>query len=206
MRDSGLAMVFMGAESGSLEVLQRMNKGGILTPDKTLEIAARMRAFEIVPELCFVLGNPPDPELDIDTTFEFVRKIKKVNPDAEIILYLYSPVPLTGALTSAATHAGFRFPETLDEWISADWQEFSQHRTARVPWLTGRYRDRIRDFQKVLHATYPTITDPRLTGAKRAFLQLAGTWRYRLRFYRHPLELRALGRWIPYQRPEISGF
>src|SRR5690606_26958172 len=42
MRDSGLRMVFLGAESGSDETLKRMNKGGKASTDKTLEIARKM--------------------------------------------------------------------------------------------------------------------------------------------------------------------
>jgi hypothetical protein len=58
----------------------------------------------------------------------------------------------------------------------------------------------------VLHATFPTITDPRLSGLKRLALRAAGGWRYRLGFYSNPIELRLLNRVFPYQRPELSGF
>ncbi|HEX8967019.1 MAG TPA: radical SAM protein, partial [Chloroflexota bacterium] len=88
MRDSGLRMVFMGAESGSDETLKRMNKGGAASTDKTLAIAEKCRAYGIVPEFSFVLGNPPDPEADVHGTLEFIRKVKRVNPHTEIILYV----------------------------------------------------------------------------------------------------------------------
>ena len=39
MRESGLRMVFLGAESGSRETLARMDKGGTLTPEMTLDLA-----------------------------------------------------------------------------------------------------------------------------------------------------------------------
>ncbi len=61
MRESGLKMVFLGAESGSDETLQRMNKGGTAATEKTLAIAAKMAQYDIVPEMSFVLGNPPEP-------------------------------------------------------------------------------------------------------------------------------------------------
>ena len=54
MRDSGLKMVFMGAESASKDMLRRMSKGGSLTPEKTLAIAAKTAAYGIVPEFSFV--------------------------------------------------------------------------------------------------------------------------------------------------------
>ncbi|MSP14543.1 MAG: radical SAM protein, partial [Chloroflexi bacterium] len=94
MRDSGLKMIFMGAESGSDETLKRMNKGGTAAANKTLEIARLMKSYGIIPEFSFVLGNPPDAETDTRQSIEFIRKVKQVNPDSEIIMYMYTPVPL----------------------------------------------------------------------------------------------------------------
>jgi radical SAM superfamily enzyme YgiQ (UPF0313 family) len=206
MRDSGLKMVFMGAESGSDETLQRMNKGGSASTDKTLAIAEKMARYGIVPEFSFVLGNPPDPEADVRSTLEFVRRVKRVNRDAEIILYMYTPVPLAGDLYDEAQAEGFRFPETLEEWVSPAWQEFSQRRSTQTPWLQDRLRNYVRDFQRVLNAYCPTATDHRLRGVRGAVLRAASAWRYHLRLYSAPLELRVLQRLLQYQRPETSGY
>jgi radical SAM superfamily enzyme YgiQ (UPF0313 family) len=206
MRDSGLKMVFLGAESGSDETLKRMNKGGSASAEKTLVIAEKMRHYGIVPELSFVLGNPPDPETDTRRTLEFIRRVKGVNPNAEIVLYMYSPVPLDGELYERAKASGFRFPDTLEEWISPAWQEFAQHRSTTMPWLSDGTRMEVRNFEQVLNAYYPTITDIKLRGFWRAVLKAASGWRYRLHIYAHPLELRALNHLLSYQRPETSGF
>jgi radical SAM superfamily enzyme YgiQ (UPF0313 family) len=206
MRDSGLRMVFMGAESGSLETLKRMDKGGTMSPDKTLEMARKMKEYGIVPEFSFVLGNPPDPEGDVRQTIEFIRRVKQINPRSEIIMYNYTPVPLAGDLYDAAQAEGFRFPETLDEWISDRWQQFSQRYSDVMPWLSPVLRRSVRDFERVLNAYYPTSTDAHLTGAWRAVLRGASAWRYRARIYDFPLELRALQKLVHYQRPETSGF
>jgi radical SAM superfamily enzyme YgiQ (UPF0313 family) len=199
-------MVFMGAESGSLETLKRMDKGGTMSPDKTLEMARTMKEYGIVPEFSFVLGNPPDPEDDVRQTIEFIRRVKRVNPRSEIIMYNYTPVPLAGDLYDAAQAEGFRFPETLDEWISESWQQFSQRYSDVMPWLNPVVRRWVRDFERVLNAYYPTSTDAHLTGAWRAVLRGASAWRYRARIYDFPLELRALQKLVHYQRPETSGF
>jgi phage gp46-like protein len=206
MRDSGLKMVFLGAESGSDETLKRMNKGGTASTAKTLAIAEKMAQYNIVPEFSFVHGNPPDPESDAVGTMEFVRKVKRVNPRSEIILYMYTPVPLAGELFEQAKAEGFQFPETLEEWVSPAWHEFSQRRSANTPWLEDPLRRQIRDFERVLNAYYPTSTDSKLRGLSRHILRAASAWRYHLRAYRNPLELRVLHKLIAYQRPETSGF
>ncbi|MDX1520727.1 MAG: radical SAM protein [Anaerolineae bacterium] len=206
MRDSGLKMVFLGAESGSMETLKRMDKGGKMSPEKTLEMADLMKQWDIVPEFSFVMGNPPDPEGDLADTMEFIRKVKDVNPQAEIIMYLYTPVPLSGELYEQAKAQGFAYPETLEGWISPEWLNFSQRRSTTMPWVQQSLQERIHNFERVLNAYYPTSTDTKLTRNWRTLLRLISAWRYHLRVYRYPLELRALHRLIAYQRPETSGF
>jgi anaerobic magnesium-protoporphyrin IX monomethyl ester cyclase len=206
MQKSGLRMMFMGAESGSAETLKRMDKGGSMSPEKTLEIARVMCEWDIIPEFSFVMGTPPNPEEDINSTIEFIRKVKKVNPQAEIIMYLYSPVPLSGDLYDEAQAEGFSFPKTLDEWIGFDWIEFSQRRSTAMPWIKRTLQQRLRDFERVLNAYYPTATDIRLNSFWRTGLRAASAWRYHLRFYDFPIELRIAQRALRYQRPETTGF
>ena len=206
MRKSGLKMVFLGAESGSDETLRRMNKGGKASAEKTIEIAAKMRAFGIIPEFSFVLGNPPEPERDVDETLRFVRRLKSVNPDAETVFYMYTPVPLAGDLYDDALASGFRFPETLDEWIGDRWQDFAQRRSSLGPWIRDPLHRHVRNFERVVNAFYPTVTDPNLGALKRHLLRRLGGWRYRLEFYAMPIELQVLQRCFRYQRPETTGF
>jgi hypothetical protein len=205
MAESGLKMLFMGAESGSDESLQRMNKGGTAAAEKTLEMASLCKAHGIVPEFSFVLGSPPDAEADADRTMQFIRKVKRANSRAEIIMYIYAPVPLPGDLYHAAVASGFRFPESLEQWVSAEWSDFAQRRGAQVPWASGRLRNRVTDFQRVLNAYYPTNAGVRILGTPTCWiLRTFSSWRYRLEVYSHPVELRLLQRLTHYQRPETD--
>lgn len=206
LKASGLKMVFSGAESGSDEVLKRMNKGGKVSVNLTLELAKRMRQYGIVPEFSFVMGNPPNPLDDIAATIGFIRQLKEVNPATEVILYIYTPVPEEGTLYEEAKAMGFRFPETLADWVSGDWRSFSLRRDPHTPWLDPQLKRSVRDFERVLNAYYPTVTDSKLTGIKRAALRALAGWRYHTEFYRYPLELRAFHKLFAYQRPETTGF
>jgi radical SAM superfamily enzyme YgiQ (UPF0313 family) len=206
MAKSGLKMIFCGAESGSDEVLKRMNKGGKAAASLTLELARRMGSLGIVPEFSFVLGNPPDPDRDVSATLAFIRKLKQVNPATEMILYAYTPVPIEGTLYDEARALGFKFPESLDEWVSGDWRHFSLRREPHTPWLGARLQRRIRNFERVVNAYYPTVTDLKLSGLRRSVLRALGSWRYHLRLYAMPLELRAFHKLVGYQRPETAGF
>ncbi len=204
---SGVKMIFMGAESGDDETLKNMNKGGKSSTALTMAIVQRMRHYGIVPELSFVLGNPPDPVEDINKTIAFIRKIKAANPATELILYLYTPTPQEGSLfLEEAYSLGFRFPETLDEWAGDDWAEKSLRRNPGTPWSQDHVRRKVRDFETVINAYYPTVTDIRLKGAVRTLLEALSGWRYRLGFYERPYELKALQRVVHYRRPETMGF
>ena len=206
MRSSGLKMVFCGAESGSTDTLQRMNKGGTASAHLTIELAARMKSYGIVPEFSFVVGNPPDAEADLAQTLAFIRRLKQVNDATEIILYVYSPVPSTGTFYEAAQAAGFNFPETLEGWVSDKWQAFALRRDPSTPWSHGEVRQKVRDFESVLNAYYPTVTDTRITPARRRLLRAASAWRYHTGAYAKPVELNLLQRAFRYQRPETTGF
>lgn len=207
LKASGSRMIFMGAESGSDETLERMNKGGRSGTEQTLAIVERMKHYGIVPELSFVLGNPPDPREDIETTVNFIRKIKTINPATELILYIYTPVPQEGSiLLDEAVKLGFHFPESLDEWASDAWAKFAMRRDPGTPWFKDTVRRRVRDFESVINAYYPTVTDLRMTGTYKSVLKAMSGWRYKLRFYDAPYELKLLQRLIHYRRPETTGF
>lgn len=206
MAQSGLRMVFLGAESGSAETLARMDKGGALTPQMTLDLADRMRGFGVTPEFSFVLGNPPDPGADIEQTLAFVKNVKEKHPSAEIVLYQYTPVPVAGALLDAASNRGFSFPKSLEEWTGPKWREIARRRSDQLPWITAKQRRRIKNFERVLNAYHPTATNPRLLGWRRSVLRAFSGWRYRTGLYAAPFELRALQKLFRYQRPETAGF
>jgi len=167
-----------------------------------------MKRYGIVPELSFVLGNPPDPMADIDASIKFIRKLKQINPATELILYIYTPVPQENSeLYEAAKKLGFKFPETLDEWADDTWGKFALRRDPGTPWFKESAHRRVRNFESVINAYYPTITDTRLqhSGMKTLLRALSGV-RYQLGVYQWPYELKALQRVIHYRRPETTGF
>ena len=156
-----------------------------------------------------LLGNPPDPELDVELTTNFIRRLKKVNPATEIILYTYTPVPQNASGTGLPEHAkaaGFKFPTTLDDWVGDTWQTFALRREPDTPWCDRNIYRQLRNFERVVNAYYPTTTDMKLTRVRKGILKAFGGWRYHLRFYNYPVELRVLQKVFSYQRLDTTGF
>jgi len=207
LKQSGLKMVFMGAESGDDATLQRMNKGGNFNSEMTLELVSLARKHSIIPELSFICGSPPDPGEDIRRVLTFIRRIKKINPQTEIILYRYDPVPAGGYMREEIEKTGFKIPTTLEGWIDPKWIMVHRRRSADVPWLRPDDIRLVKDFETVLNAYHPTATNRRLhTWYQKALLRGFSAWRYHSSFYHWPGELRLLHKLIRYQRPETSGF
>lgn len=208
MKRSGCKMIFLGAESSSQNTLNLMAKGGTQTPDTVLELAGRMRRVGIVPEFSFVLGCPSDnPDTDLERDFSYIKSVKKINPDAEIILYVYSPVYFEDAeLFEAAQAHGFAYPKSLDDWLLPAWRQHDLRKSPVTPWLTRRHINRIKNFERVLNARFPTNSDLKLTRARRRILNALGSWRYALSVYGAPYDIALFQRYIRYRQPEIEGF
>lgn len=211
MRDAGLKMIFLGAETGNDEVLKQMDKGGTQSGQQIKEFAQRMGRIGIVPEYSFVLGLPNNSDKSvmqqIREDIAFIRTIKKLNPQTEIILYVYSPVPTKGSeLHTSILEQGFRFPEQLEDWLSPVWEKFDLRKNPLTPWLKPAHIRYIRNFETVLNAYYPTVSDFRITGRKRRILRLLSSWRYRTGIYAFPYELKAVLKFWKYRQPEEQGF
>jgi radical SAM superfamily enzyme YgiQ (UPF0313 family) len=211
IREAGCKIIFFGAESGNNNVLKQMDKGGTQSGDQILAFAERLKKFDIIPEYSFVLGTPAptreEVESQIDFEISFIRKIKRVNPGTEIILYTYSPVATEGSdLYNQALARGFKFPEKLEDWISPAWENFDLRKNPLTPWLTPTMIDKIKNFETVLNGYYPTVTDIRLSNFKRKVMRLIAGIRYNINMHKYPYEIKLLHRMWKYRQPEIQGF
>ncbi len=208
MQQAGSKMIFFGAESSSQKVLDLMAKGGTQSPDTVLALAEKMKSFRIVPEFSFVLGSPTNTiDEDLESDIRYIKLIKRINPESEIIIYVYSPVHFEEAdlYRSAQAHK-FSYPASLDDWLLPEWQLHDLRKNPVTPWLTPAHVRRMKNFERVLNARYPTNADLQLSRVQRIILRLLGSWRYRLSRYENPLEIRIAQRLFRYRQPEVEGF
>jgi radical SAM superfamily enzyme YgiQ (UPF0313 family) len=185
----GLKMVFFGAESGSDAVLQKMSKR--LTTDQTIAVAEKTRAYGIIPEFSFVLGDPDDPEADIEATLGFIRRLKRVNPHCEIILYFYTPIPQRrGTYGNVDPLAGT--PERLEEWITPEWLGWMTHEDPNLAWLPRKLKARVEDFELVLKSRFPSVHDTKTRSWGKALAKLMARRRWAQARYEGPDLIRTL--------------
>jgi radical SAM superfamily enzyme YgiQ (UPF0313 family) len=211
IRRSRLRMAYIGAEASSDAALKGMKKGTKV--EHTLEVAARCRENGVIPEFSFILGGPEDPEGETERTLEFVKRIKRIHPECEVILYFYSPTPQrdpalvrddvsTARLPVLSQYgpSGPALPATPEEWTQPQWVQYVCHQDA--PWLTDRMRQRVRDFARVLACRFPTVQDVSTPAWGKAVLSAVSRWRYATGRYSRPWELEIARRLIPLREPQ----
>ena len=207
---SRLRMAYIGAEAASDAVLRTMKKGSRV--EHTLEVARRCRAHGVIPEFSFILGGPEDPEGEMDKTFRFIRHLKELHPECEVILYFYSPTPQRDPSWSPGRSelrlprlesygpGGPPLPTTPEEWTQPQWLSWVCHQDA--PWLTPRSRQRVRDFATVLDCRFPTVQDYRTPAWGKAVLRRLARKRYEAARWDNPWELRLAKKLIPLREPQ----
>ena len=212
VRKSRLKMAYIGAESPSGQMLKEIRKG--TRPDQTLQVAELCRRNGVIPELSFMVAPPQNTEEETEHTFEFIRELKQINPQAEIIVYVYTPLPESsrhekdrGKRPGMALHdlngEPVTFPKTPEEWTQPQWVNYACH--ADAPWLTDKLRQRIHDFVTVLRCRYPTVQDMRSPPWAKRSLSAIANWRYRYRKYDRPWELNLANRLVRLRMPQVSG-
>jgi anaerobic magnesium-protoporphyrin IX monomethyl ester cyclase len=212
VRRSRLRMAYIGAESPSNWLLHDVRKG--TRTDQTLEAVDLCRRNGVIPELSFMLAPPQDPEGETHRTFDFIRQVKHVHPQTEIMLYIYAPLPPAPGKPNPQVDrsiANLRnldgqplvFPTTAEGWAQPDWVKYWCH--TDVPWLTPALRERIRDFTTVLGCRFPTITDVRSPPWGKLALRTLAAWRYHYAHYGKPWELNLSRKFIKLWDPRVSG-
>lgn len=192
LRAAGLTMVFCGAESGSDEVLAKMNKG--TTTDQIVKAAAKTREHGIIPEFSFVFGDPDEPEGEIENTLAFIRKLKTINPDMELISYFYTPTPQRKE-TYGNVDALAGTPDTLEEWIEPQWVRWMTHEDPDLPWMERRLKARVEDFELVLKSRFPSVHDKRTRWWGKILGSVAARRRWARADYDDPKLLRLIRKW-----------
>ncbi len=212
MREAGCKMIFFGAETGNDSILKQIDKGGTQNRNQIINFAKRLSKFNIIPEYSFVLGLPAATEQkvyqQINDDINFIKEIKSVNPNTEIIIYVYSPVPTEGSkLYETVTKTGFQFPQKLEDWLNPSWENFDLRKNPLTPWLKPYMIKRIKNFETVINGYFPTVSDYKLTSFQKSVIKFFSSWKYKTGLYFLPYEIKFLQRfWLKYRQPEIEGF
>jgi len=112
--DSGLTQLTIGLESGSPKVVEMMKKGKnhLENYKKCAEI---MSKYDV--KMCsgVIFGCPGEGPENIKQTIEYIKEIRKINPNFYISSTFFMPLPNT-EMCDIAKEYGYREPQSLQEW------------------------------------------------------------------------------------------
>src|SRR6202000_3375261 len=123
-------------------------------PERPMTGPPRPRQFGIIPEFSFVIGNPGDPERDTRETVSFIRKLKRINPDSEIIVQHDTPTPQPDKMYGEVDDK-IAFPDSPAGWASKEWLDYTLRIDTHAPWLKPRTKRLIDNFETVVAFRWP---------------------------------------------------
>lgn len=169
---SGLRRVMVGVESGSQEMLDRLQKDmKIEQVRKTAEMCTRHGVGAI---FNFIVGFPGESEHSMQATLSLAKELRRANADFETPIFYYRPYP-GNPMAELSAERGYVFPRGLEEWADFDYVG------GRGPWITPDQWRRIERFKfYTRHAWRP--------GKWRWPLRAASQWRCDHDWYDLPVE------------------
>jgi hypothetical protein len=111
----------------------------------------------------------------------------------ELISYFYTPTPQRRA-TYGDVDALAGTPATLEEWTEPQWVDWMTHENPRVPWMDGRLRARVQDFELVLRSRFPSVHDHRTRAWGKALGRVLARGRWERGDFDAPRALRTIRR------------
>jgi len=185
LRRSGLSRVFIGAESGSDDLLRSVNKVRFQGTKVLYEVAEKCHRANIRCTFSLIFALPDETDADQRQTLAMIRQIKTRFPNTEFHSNIYTPYP--GAPNfKRALAMGLQEPRSLEEW--ADFYPKFQ----RLPWIDEKRHVQIQRMRDYIRIAYGMDGVRRRSGLRQAANRLlAPIARARLDAHRYdlPLEL-----------------
>ena len=113
IRESGCWRMNIGAESGSQNMLDYMNKK--ITREDILQAARYLNDNKITGCFNFLFGVPAEGYHDLKETFSLAYELKKINSNSPMPVSFYSPMPGT-PIFDDSVEKEFVPPKNFEEW------------------------------------------------------------------------------------------
>ena len=132
---SGLTQLTIGLESGSEDIVKLMKKGNnhLEKYKQCAEIMAKYPNVKMVSGVIF--GCPSETIENLLETIEYIKMIKKINPNFFISTTFFRPLPDT-EMADMAKEYGYKEPDSLQGWAELGQQNHYEYNTFMdAPWI-----------------------------------------------------------------------
>jgi len=121
LQRSGIRKLDIGVESGSLRILELINKR--ITPERVRDVNRRLRNYEFLPQYNFMGGFPTETREDLKKTLALMFDLMHDNPKAIVSwMHVYSSSPNTSLHKWEVGKGIIREPVSLEQWADVDRQ------------------------------------------------------------------------------------
>lgn len=194
LQQAGLVELFIGAESGSSKILDRIHKD--ITPEQTLEVARKCCQHRIQSQYSYMMAFPGETKEDLFATFRQIDQIKQLDPQALInMIAIYTPYPGTEMLEECKA-IGFKVPSSFEGWgeYSYTFINLPYSGSKRRMYESISYISRFIFYEKELREKFIT---PK-TRIPFEILRIMAGLRWKFKFFKWPLE------WVAFQHYIIA--
>jgi anaerobic magnesium-protoporphyrin IX monomethyl ester cyclase len=137
-REAGLRRVMIGVESGSDEMLQRIQKD--ITMEQVYASAERCARQGIGAILNFIVGFPGESDASVQASLDAAARLRAMSPDFEVAIFYFRPYP-GNPISDELLRTGYEFSTSLEAWADFDYIG------GREAWVTPKQAARIEHFK-----------------------------------------------------------
>ncbi|MEJ2555007.1 MAG: radical SAM protein [Anaerolineae bacterium] len=189
IRRSGGYHIFVGAESGSQTILDRIKKD--ISVEHIWAAAQKLHRFGFQATFTFIVGFPHESPATANETIDMAKRLRDLDPGFDTPLLFFTPYPGTEEYLALAQQ-NIPLPITLEEWAGREFK------TTAGAWVSPRLKHTVQSLNFYLPLAYPARPDR--THPLKTMVWRAARWRVEHDFYAWPLE-RPLQRWYRQLRP-----
>ena len=136
LKKTGCYLLSFGAESGSPRILKKIKKG--ITPDEILESARKCLKHGIIPQYSFMIGLPGETKKDMMMTLSVIDRLLKLSDKVQVLgPQAFRPYP-GSELYNECIEAGWKAPESIEEWAKVAENELSYLAVKNFPWVKDK--------------------------------------------------------------------
>lgn len=185
-RRAGLRRVMVGVESGSPEMLRRIQKD--ITLEQVFITAERCARHGLGGIFNFIVGFPGESDASVQASLDVATQLRRMSPDFEVSVFFFRPYP-GNPIADELLASGYKFPTTLEGW--ADFDYVGGHEA----WVTPDQWRRIERFKFYQRHAFGRLRHP-----LRWPLSVVSRWRVNRGYYDFPLEKMIVEALRPVQR------
>ena len=177
---SGLRRVIIGVESGSQEMMDRIQKD--IKLEQVFFAAERCKQYDVAVHFPFIVGFPGESDASVQATLEVAKRLRAMSPKFQTPIFYFKPYPGT-SITHEAVKEGFVLPSSLNDWATFDFVG------SIGPWVSPEKYRLIESFKYYQAKAWDQAK------AWHRPLQQVARWRLRNDVYGFPVE-KVVGHWL----------